>query len=79
MADKTEVVAGDVLDRQSLSAALEGIDTAYYLVHSMASQDGFQEADRKAATIFGRAAHEAGVRRLIYLGGLGSGDGRRAL
>jgi uncharacterized protein YbjT (DUF2867 family) len=44
----------------------------------MASQDGFQEADRKAATTFGRVAREAGVRRLIYLGGLGSGDGLSA-
>jgi uncharacterized protein YbjT (DUF2867 family) len=75
VASATEVAEGDVLDPVSLKTALEGVHTAYYLVHSMASQDGFQEADRKAATIFGRAARDAGVRRLIYLGGLGSGDG----
>jgi uncharacterized protein YbjT (DUF2867 family) len=75
VASTTEVVEGDVLDPVSLESALEGVQTAYYLVHSMASQDGFQEADRRAATIFGQSAREAGVRRLIYLGGLGSGDG----
>jgi uncharacterized protein YbjT (DUF2867 family) len=75
---KTEVVQGDVLEPESLGNALKGIHAAYYLVHSMASQDGFQEADRKAATIFGQAAREAGVRRLIYLGGLGRGDGLSA-
>jgi lipocalin/uncharacterized protein YbjT (DUF2867 family)/ligand-binding SRPBCC domain-containing protein len=68
----TEVVAGDCLDEASLVAAMEGVDQAYYLVHSMASGDGFAARDRRAAANFGRAAARAGVRRIIYLGGLGS-------
>jgi uncharacterized protein YbjT (DUF2867 family) len=68
----TEVVAGDVLDRSSLDAALHGIDVAYYLVHSMGSSGSFEEADRAAARNFGDAARAAGVGRIIYLGGLGS-------
>lgn len=67
----TEVVAGDVLDRTSLDSALRGVDTAYYLIHSMGA-DSFEEADRKGALHFGQAAKAAGVRRVIYLGGGGS-------
>lgn len=68
----TEVVAGDVLDRSTLDAALDGVDVAYYLVHSMGSDGSFEEADRQAARNFGQAAKAAGVSRIIYLGGLGS-------
>jgi uncharacterized protein YbjT (DUF2867 family) len=65
----------DVLDRATLPPALEGITTAYYLVHSMESGvDRFQEADHDGAANFGRAAKDAGVQRVIYLGGLGSED-----
>ena len=67
----TEVVRGDVLDAQSLHAALEGIDCAYYLVHSMGSTGSFESQDRRAAENFAAAARAAGVRRIIYLGGLG--------
>jgi len=67
----TEVVRGDVLDEDSLSRSMEGVHTAYYLVHSMGSGPSFQEADRRAARNFGEAAREAGVRRIIYLGALG--------
>src|SRR5690349_8441029 len=67
----TEVVAGDCLDEASLVAAMDGVDQAYYLVHSMASGRGFATLDREAAANFGRAAARAGVRRIIYLGGLG--------
>jgi uncharacterized protein YbjT (DUF2867 family) len=70
----TEVVAGDVLDRASLDAALQGADVAYYLVHSMGSSGSFEEADRQAALNFGAAAKAAGVQRIIYLGALGSAD-----
>jgi uncharacterized protein YbjT (DUF2867 family) len=63
-------VRGDVGDESSLRTALEGCDAAYYLVHSLDSAD-FQERDAKAARSFGRAAADAGVRRIIYLGGLG--------
>ncbi|HXW08218.1 MAG TPA: lipocalin family protein [Vicinamibacterales bacterium] len=66
----TEVVTGDCLDAASLDAAMEGVDQAYYLVHSMASGASFAALDREAATNFGRAARRAGVRRIIYLGGL---------
>jgi len=69
----TEVVAGDVLDPASLAAALRGVDTAYYLVHSMGTAGGFQSEDREAARNFGAAARAAGVRRIVYLGGLGAG------
>lgn len=71
VAAATEVVAGDVLDRPSLDAALAGVDTAYYLVHSMGSRGSFEDADRRAASNFGEAANAAGVGRIIYLGGLG--------
>jgi uncharacterized protein YbjT (DUF2867 family) len=71
VAPSTEVVAGDVLDRRSLAVALEGVDAAYYLVHSMGSNGSFEENDRRAARNFGEAAKAAGVRRIIYLGGLG--------
>jgi uncharacterized protein YbjT (DUF2867 family) len=66
----TEVVTGDCLDAASLDAAMTGVDQAFYLVHSMASGARFAALDRKAAANFGRAARRAGVRRIIYLGGL---------
>jgi uncharacterized protein YbjT (DUF2867 family) len=67
-----DVVGGDVLDYDTLAPALLGVDTAYYLVHSMGATGSFEVADRLAADNFGRAAAAAGVRRIIYLGGLGS-------
>jgi len=70
----TEVVAGDVLEPGSLVEALRGIDTAYYLIHSMGSARDYAEQDRRGAESFVQAAREAGVRRLIYLGGLGDGE-----
>ena len=66
----TEVVQGDCLDEASLDRALAGVHSAYYLVHSMAAGSQFAELDRRAAGNFGRAAARAGVRRIIYLGGL---------
>jgi len=63
-------VAGDVGDEASLRTALEGCDAAYYLVHSLDSAD-FQAKDADAARSFARAASDAGVRRIVYLGGLG--------
>jgi len=74
VAPMTEVVAGDVLDRASLDAALRGVETAFYLVHSMGSKGSFEQKDRRAAESFGAAARQAGVRRIIYLGGLGRDD-----
>ena len=71
---QTEVVRGDCLDPASLTAAMAGIDVAYYLVHSMATGAAFAELDRRAATNFGTAAAGAGVRRIVYLGGLVNDD-----
>jgi uncharacterized protein YbjT (DUF2867 family) len=67
----TEVVAGDVLDRSSLDRALQAVQTAYYLVHLMSGSKNFEREDRQAAMNFASAAKQAGVRRIIYLGGLG--------
>ena len=71
---RTEVVRGDCLDRGSLQPALRGIDTAYYLVHSLGSKDDFEHRDRQAALNFGAAASDEGVRRVVYLGGLGHSE-----
>ncbi|WP_165251012.1 NAD(P)H-binding protein [Paludisphaera soli] len=70
----SEAVAGDVLDRPSLDAPLAGVETAYYLVHLMSGAEDFEEQDRRAAANFAEAARAAGVRRIIYLGGLGDDD-----
>ena len=72
--DRTEVVKGDCLDPATLAPALSGVDTAYYLVHSLGAGRKFADLDRDAARHFGAAAREAGVRRIVYLGGLGSSD-----
>ncbi len=66
-------VGADVHDPDTLAPALEGIDIAYYLVHSLDSPD-FEEKDARASRAFGQAAAEAGVRQIIYLGGLGAED-----
>ena len=71
--DTTTIVAGDVLDIESLRPAMRGVETAYYLVHSMSSAASFEEQDRRGAGNFAAAAREAGVRRIVYLGGLGAG------
>lgn len=70
----TEIVQGDVLEPQSLAAAFAGAETAYYFVHSMGDNRDFESQDRIAAANFAKAAKSAGVRRLIYLGGLGNPD-----
>jgi uncharacterized protein YbjT (DUF2867 family) len=66
-----EIVAGDALDSDSLVKALQGVRAAYYLIHSMGSTGDFEEQDRLAARNFAEAAGKSGVRRIIYLGGLG--------
>jgi uncharacterized protein YbjT (DUF2867 family) len=65
-----EAVAGDVFDPESLVEPLQGADVAVYLVHSL-DDDDFERKDAEAAEGFGRAAAEAGVRQIVYLGGLG--------
>tara|TARA_B100001146_G_scaffold57164_1_gene50197 strand:+ start:3793 stop:5241 length:1449 start_codon:yes stop_codon:yes gene_type:complete len=66
-----EVTTGDVLDQSSLSQALSGIESAYYLVHSMLGEKNFSNVDRIGAENFGYVAKENSVKRIIYLGGLG--------
>lgn len=68
-----EPVAGDITVPESLKAPLDGIDVAYYLVHSLDSDD-FESKDADGAKAFGAAAAEAGVRQIIYLGGLGDSE-----
>lgn len=68
----TEVVKGDCLDQASLPPIMAGVHTAYYLVHSMGSPGKFEEQDRQAARNFAASARQAGLRRIIYLGGLGA-------
>jgi uncharacterized protein YbjT (DUF2867 family) len=84
-----DVVEGDALTGAGLERALDGIEVAYYLIHSMASAPGaaapeaaaFPEQERRAAERFAAAARAAGVRRIVYLGGLlpGAGAGSRHL
>lgn len=69
-----EPVEADVADPASLTAAFDGADAAYYLIHSLGSAD-FERRDADAARNFAAAAAAAGLERIIYLGGLGAGDG----
>ncbi len=71
----TEVARGDALDADSLRDAMAGVENAYYLIHSMGSRGDFEGEDRRAAENFAAAAQGAGVRRLVYLGGLGREPG----
>jgi len=66
----TQVVVGDLLEAKGLVQALADVDIAYYLVHSMGSAGAFEVEDRRAARHFGEATRLAGVKRIIYLGGL---------
>lgn len=66
-----EIVHGDVMEPNSLKTALKGIDTVFYLIHSMGSGTDFEDEDRRAAHQFAMAARKAGVKRIVYLGGLG--------
>ncbi len=67
----TEIAPGDATDREAVARALAGVDVAYYLVHSMGAPDDFEIRDRLAASIFASEAARAGVKRIVYLGGLG--------
>ncbi len=73
-----EVVPGDVLRRETLAEPLEGIKVAYYLVHSMGrgGQGDFAERDEEGAENFAAAAAEAGVKQIVYLGGLSDGGSK---
>lgn len=74
VAPSTDIVAGDALDAPAVARAVDGVSAVYYLIHSMGGED-FAARDREAARLLGDAAREAGVRRIIYLGGLGAGAG----
>lgn len=73
--NEVELVEGNVLEPDTLAPVLEGIETAYYLIHSMsASEKGFEDRDRQAAENFAQAAAAAGVKHIVYLGGLGNAN-----
>jgi uncharacterized protein YbjT (DUF2867 family) len=69
---RVQVAVGDILEPDTLESALSGVDAAYYLIHSMTAGADFAERDIAAARNFGHAAKSAGVKRIIYLGGLGA-------
>jgi uncharacterized protein YbjT (DUF2867 family) len=71
-----EVVTGDAADPDDLARACSGVDVAYWLVHSMEGGVDYERADRLAAERFAAAAKAAGVKRVVYLGGLGADDDR---
>ncbi len=71
--EETRWVEADVTSGEGVAAALEGADVAYYLVHSLGARD-FERQDREAARNVSRAASHAGVRQIVYLGGLGGDD-----
>jgi len=73
--DEVEKVKGDALNGDGLNEALRGVDAAYYLIHSMADVPSFQTLEEKAAGAFAAAARTNGVRKVIYLGGLGADTG----
>nr|MBA3572646.1 NAD(P)H-binding protein [Pyrinomonadaceae bacterium] len=72
VAPTTRVFSADVLDKESLRAGLAGMDTAYYLIHSLGESKGFEEQEKVGAQNFAVVAKESGVKRIIYLGGMGN-------
>jgi uncharacterized protein YbjT (DUF2867 family) len=78
-AEQVEIAPGDATDPEAVGRAMAGVDVAYYLIHSMWSGRGFEDKDAKAAAVFAEAAKAAGVRRIVYLGGLADGKDGTAL
>jgi uncharacterized protein YbjT (DUF2867 family) len=72
---RTEVVRADAFEPADVGASLEGIHTAFYLVHTLDGGKDYAERDRRAATIFAEAARDAGIRRIVFFGGLGQDVG----
>lgn len=68
--NRVDLVRADALDAASLTAALDGIDVAYYMLHSLSEHEGFEQTEARMAENFGAAAKAAGVRRIVYLGGI---------
>lgn len=71
--EKVEVYEGNTFDKESLKRALTGVDTAYYLIHSL-NKENYKELDKQSAQNFVDIAQECGVKKIIYLGGLGVKD-----
>lgn len=69
-ADAVDIVEGDANDPEAMATAADGVDVLYYLVHGMAGGTDFERRDRETAEIVARAAAEASVSRIVYLGGL---------
>ncbi|MFO7966426.1 MAG: SDR family oxidoreductase [Archaeoglobaceae archaeon] len=69
--EKVEIVEGDTFNKEALEKAAEGVDVAYYLIHSLGAGKNFADLDRVSAENFRDACIKAGVKRMIYLGGLG--------
>jgi len=76
-AGQVEIMRGNVLEASTLPDALEGVGTAYYLVHNMSGGRGYREMESGGARNFAEAARQAGAEHIIYLGGLGEGSGHR--
>src|SRR4051812_3236014 len=68
--DQVDIVTGDASRAEDVARALKGVDVAYYLLHSLVQGKGFQTLEADMATTFASAAHDAGVGRIVYLGGL---------
>jgi uncharacterized protein YbjT (DUF2867 family) len=72
--DQIEIAVADATDETAVRRALEGVDVAYYLIHSLGTGASFEQRDRAAARVFAAAAKAAGVQRIVYLGGIISGQ-----
>lgn len=75
VSDSTEVVLADAFDEVAVRTAVRDIDTAFYLVHMLGGGANYAARDRQAATLFAEAARDAGVRRIVFFGGLGGDSG----
>jgi uncharacterized protein YbjT (DUF2867 family) len=75
--DKVEVFVGDVMNEESLYLALKGVQSAYYLIHNMASGESYRENERMGAKNFGKVAYSSGLEHIIFLGGLGGSKENR--
>lgn len=74
IAPSTQLFQGDLLDEASLEKAMMGMETTYYLVHSMGTKGVFEEEEKRSASYFASAAKKAGVKKIIYLGGICHGE-----
>ena len=69
-ANQVEIAVADATKAEQVAAALDGIDVAYYLLHSISTGGDFAETERQMVEVFATAAEDAGVKRLVYLGGM---------